>query len=53
MATEYVEGESLRQHMARSRPELRRVLNIATRMADALSAAREAGNAPRVLESDC
>ena len=43
MATEYIEGESLRQRMTRTRIELREVLGIATQVADALSAAHEAG----------
>ena len=43
IATEYIEGESLRQHMTRQRMELRETLSIVSQVADALSAAHEAG----------
>lgn len=43
IATEHIEGESLRQHMTRSQMELREMLAIASQVADALSAAHEAG----------
>lgn len=43
IATEYIEGESLRQHMTRQRMELRETLAIVSQVADALSAAHEAG----------
>ena len=43
IAAEYIDGESLRQHMTRSRMELREMLAIVSQVADALSAAHEAG----------
>jgi len=43
IATEYIEGESLRQRMTHSGMELREILAIVSQVADALSAAHEAG----------
>jgi tRNA A-37 threonylcarbamoyl transferase component Bud32 len=43
IATEYVEGESLRQHMSRSRVQLREVLDVISQVASALQAAHQAG----------
>jgi serine/threonine protein kinase/Tfp pilus assembly protein PilF len=43
ISTEYVEGESLRQHMSRSRLQLREVLDAASQVASALSAAHASG----------
>src|SRR6266516_201626 len=43
IATEYVDGESLRQHMSRSSLELREVLEVAQQVASALAAAHQAG----------
>jgi eukaryotic-like serine/threonine-protein kinase len=43
IATEYIEGESLRQHTARKRMELREVLDVAQQVASALAAAHQAG----------
>ena len=43
IATEYIEGESLRQRMTHSGLELRETLAIVSQVADALSAAHEAG----------
>lgn len=43
IATEYIEGQSLRQRTATSGMELREVLGIASQVADALSAAHAAG----------
>jgi eukaryotic-like serine/threonine-protein kinase len=43
IATEYIEGESLRQHMGRARMELREVLDVAQQVASALAAAHQAG----------
>src|SRR5439155_11962685 len=42
IATEYIEGESLRQHMTRTRMELREVLDVISQVASALSAAQQA-----------
>ena len=43
IATEFVEGETLRLRMNRSAPTLSEALNIAMQVADALSAAHKAG----------
>lgn len=43
IATEYVEGETLRQRLARSSLSLTEALNIAIQIADALAAAHKAG----------
>src|SRR5437773_2253832 len=43
IATEYVDGESLRQHMSRASLELRGVLEVAQQVASALAAAHQAG----------
>jgi serine/threonine protein kinase len=43
IATEYVEGETLRHRLSRSALELSETLNIAIQVADALSAAHKAG----------
>ena len=43
IATEYIEGESLRQRMTHSGMELREILAIVSQVADGLSAAHEAG----------
>src|SRR5213594_3474866 len=43
IATEYIEGESLRQHMSRTRMEPREILDVASQVASALSAAHQAG----------
>jgi serine/threonine protein kinase/tetratricopeptide (TPR) repeat protein len=43
MATEYVEGETLRQHISRARMTLGQVLDVATQVASALAAAHQAG----------
>jgi hypothetical protein len=46
IATEYIEGESLRQHMTRSRMELREVLDVISQVASALSAAHQFSSSP-------
>ena len=43
IATEYVDGTSLRQHLRASQIELREVLDIAVQVVSALTAAHEAG----------
>ncbi|HKZ81499.1 MAG TPA: protein kinase [Pyrinomonadaceae bacterium] len=43
IATEYIEGESLRRHLTDPRMELREVLDVAQQVASALSAAHQAG----------
>jgi serine/threonine protein kinase len=43
MATEYVEGETLREHISRARMSLGQVLEIVIQVASALSAAHQAG----------
>src|SRR5215216_786675 len=43
IATEYIEGETLRQHIQRARVTIRESLDIAVQVASALSAAHQAG----------
>src|SRR5215813_2885062 len=43
MATEYVEGETLRRHMTDSKIKLREALDIAIQIASALAAAHHEG----------
>ena len=43
IATEFIDGETLRQHMQSARPKLSKVLDIALQVASALAAAHEAG----------
>jgi serine/threonine protein kinase len=43
MATEYVEGETLREHISRARMTLGQVLDVAVQVANALAAAHQAG----------
>jgi serine/threonine protein kinase/tetratricopeptide (TPR) repeat protein len=43
IATEFVDGETLRQRLKRSRPGLREALDVAIQVAGALAAAHEAG----------
>jgi eukaryotic-like serine/threonine-protein kinase len=43
IATEFIEGETLRQHIKRRRMKLAEVLTVAIQTADALAAAHEAG----------
>src|SRR6266516_643050 len=43
MATEYVEGETLRQHLSRARLTVGQTLDVAVQVASALAAAHQAG----------
>jgi eukaryotic-like serine/threonine-protein kinase len=43
IATEYIEGESLRDHLHRKSMELREVLDVSTQVASALASAHKAG----------
>jgi serine/threonine protein kinase len=43
IATEFVDGRTLRRHAAEARPDLQEALGLALQIADALSAAHEAG----------
>ena len=52
IATEYVEGESLRQRIARSPMELKETLAIVSQVADALAAAHDAGIVHRDIKPE-
>src|SRR5690349_18528596 len=52
IATEYVEGETLRQHLVRAPLTLSETLNIAIQIADALSAAHKAGIVHRDIKPE-
>jgi len=43
MATEYVEGETLRQHLSRARITVGQTLDVGVQVASALAAAHQAG----------
>ncbi|HTL54781.1 MAG TPA: protein kinase, partial [Candidatus Limnocylindrales bacterium] len=52
MATEYVEGETLRQHMADARIKLGEALDVAIQVASGLAAAHEAGIVHRDIKPE-
>src|SRR5215510_5844143 len=52
IATEYVEGESLRQHISRAPIELRETLDVAQQVASALAAAQQVGIVHRDIKPE-
>jgi eukaryotic-like serine/threonine-protein kinase len=52
IAMEYIDGETLRQHMARTQPDLGETLDISIQIASALAAAHEAGIVHRDIKPD-
>src|SRR5712691_7890820 len=52
IATEFIEGETLRQHMTKSQMEINEVLDVAVQVASALMAAHQAGIAHRDIKPE-
>jgi predicted ATPase/serine/threonine protein kinase len=52
IATEFIDGESLRQHMQNARMKLNEVLDIAVQVADALTATHQAGIVHRDIKPE-
>jgi serine/threonine protein kinase len=52
IATEFVDGETIRQYLGRATPDLREVLDIAIQVASALAAAHQAGIVHRDLKPE-
>src|SRR5947209_1397409 len=52
IATEFIDGETLRQHIAHKRPALREALDIAMQVASALAAAHKAGIVHRDIKPE-
>src|SRR3989442_3188368 len=52
MATEYVEGETLREHITRARMTLGQALDVAVQVASALAAAHQAGIVHRDIKPE-
>jgi eukaryotic-like serine/threonine-protein kinase len=52
IATEFVEGETLREHLSRTRISLRKTLDIAIQVASALAASHEAGIVHRDIKPE-
>lgn len=52
IATEFVEGETLRQYLSRTKPSLKDLLDIAIQIASALAASHEAGIVHRDIKPE-
>lgn len=52
IATEFIEGETLRQQLGRARPDVHEALRVAIQIADALAAAHKAGIVHRDIKPE-